>query len=59
MRVANAASLISALEALPGGAISAPEVPDLQPSFAGGRPKAGAKSFVIESWQVGFAGCAW
>lgn len=49
----NAAALVAALRALPGGETSAPEVPDLRPQYAGGRaPAPGATTFVIRSWQV-------
>lgn len=52
-RVANPSAVISALAALPGGWTTSPDVPDLQPRFAGGRPPApGAERFTIASWQV-------
>jgi len=54
VHVANTELLIKALNALPGGASSAPEVPDLRPLYVGGRaPGLNATGFGIKSWQVG------
>ncbi|KAI8472387.1 MAG: hypothetical protein J3K34DRAFT_209795 [Monoraphidium minutum] len=53
MRVANTATLIAALSALPSGGATGPDVPQLTPTFAGGRPPApDAPEFTIKAWTL-------
>lgn len=41
-----------ALSDLPDGSNAAVEIPNLQPSYSGPRPAAGAERFVIRLWQL-------
>ncbi|KIY97952.1 hypothetical protein MNEG_10010 [Monoraphidium neglectum] len=53
MRIRNMGSLVTALGKLPHGFTTAPDVPDLQPTFLGGAPPTlDSTSFVIQSWQL-------
>jgi hypothetical protein len=53
MRVADTAGLIKALSKLPSGTEFAPEVPQMQPTYSGGRPPApDATKFTIKTWNV-------
>jgi hypothetical protein len=44
--------LLRSLNQLPGGQNSAPEVPNLQPTYVGGQPKPGDTGFTIKLWQL-------
>ncbi|KIY94791.1 hypothetical protein MNEG_13171 [Monoraphidium neglectum] len=53
MRVADTAGLIKALSKLPSGTEFAPEVPQMQPTYSGGRPPApDATKFTIKTWNL-------
>jgi hypothetical protein len=53
VRVADVPALVAALNRLPRGTEASPEVPALQPVYAGPPPGPDAKGFTIKSWQVG------